>query len=176
VTNGMLTFSERLRLRWKLLFGRLYTTRAVVGVVIRDGDKYLLLDELREGKCFLNIPAGHIDPRETPMEAAKREAKEESGLIIELTGLRIVLSNTWKNGVHSVYWIFDGCPVGGFLKPEPGSRAAWLTLEEWEERMQKIEPMPALPHVLEAVKKGLNISLESVYFIDRREGVSRETL
>lgn len=172
----MLTFFERLRLRAKLIFGRLYTTRAVVGVVIEEEGKYLLLDELRDGKYFLNIPAGHIDPRETPIEAAIREAKEESGLEVELTGLRIVLSNTWDNGLHSVYWIFDGKPVGGDVRPEEGSRAAWLTLEEWKERMKKIEPMPAVPYVLDAVEKGMCIPMEAVYFIDRRKHVSRQTL
>lgn len=172
----MLSFLGRLHLRAKLLFGRLYTTRSVVGVVIRRDDRYLLIEELRDGKIFLNIPAGHVDPRETPIEAAKREAKEESGLDVRLTGIRAILSNTWDKGTHSAYWIFDGVPVGGDVQAEPGCKAFWLTLEEWETRMKGMEVMPAVPYVFASVKAGWSLPTESVYFIDRRVGAKREYL
>lgn len=173
----MFTWFERVRLRIKLLFGRLYTGRLVAGVVIKKGDTYLLIEELRQGKIFLNIPAGHVDPRETPIEAAKREAKEESGLDVKLTGLRALLSNTWKQGTHSVYWVFDGEPCGGEVCAEPGSKIVWLTLEEWEARLQTMESMPAIPYIYEAVKKGYQANQDSMYFIDRRsETPKRQTL
>lgn len=173
----MFTWFERVRLRIKLLFGRLYTGRLVAGVVIKKGDTYLLIEELRQGKIFLNIPAGHIDPRETPIEAAKREAKEESGLDVKLTGLRVLLSNTWKQGTHSVYWVFDGEVSGGEVRAEPGSKIVWLTLEEWEARLQTMESMPAIPYIYEAVKKGYQADQASMYFIDRRsETPKRQTL
>lgn len=165
----MFTWIDRCRLRAKLLFGkRLYTGRLVTGVVIRKESRYLLIEELREGGIFLNIPAGHVDPHETPMEAAKREAKEESGLDVRLTGLRAMLSNTWKQGTHSVYWIFDGESVGGEERAEAGSKIVWLTLEEWEARMQTMKSMPAIPYIYEAVKKGYEVNQDSMYFIDRR--------
>ena len=173
----MLTWFDRCRLRAKLLFGRLYTGRLVVGVVIKKDNKYLLIEELRQGKVFLNIPAGHVEPQETPIEAAKREAKEESGLDVTLTGTRALLSNTWKQGTHSVYWIFDGEPCGGEVHPEPGSKAMWLTVEEWETRMQTVEPMPAIPYIFEAVKNGYSVNPTSMYFIDRRaEKPQRQSL
>lgn len=173
----MFTWFERGRLRAKLLFGRLYTGRLVVGVVIKKDDKYLLIEELRQGKVFLNIPAGHVDPRETPIEAAKREAKEESGLDVTLTGIRIILCNIWKQGTHSVYWIFDGEPCSGEVRPEPGSKAMWLTLKEWEARMKIVEPMPAIPYVLEAMKAKPGVNQEAMYFIDRRaDKPQRQTL
>lgn len=173
----MFTWLDRCRLRAKLLFGRLYTGRLVAGVVIKKDDKYLLIEELRQGKIFLNIPAGHVDPRETPIEAARREAREESGLDVKLTGIRALLSNTWKQGTHSVYWIFDGEVLGGELRPESGSTAHWLTLEEWEARMQTVEPMPAIPYIFEAVKTNQSVSQASMYLIDRRSGeAKRQTL
>ena len=173
----MSSLLQQLRVRCRSAFGRrLQTAKVIVGVVIRRGDQYLLLKEQREGKTVLNIPAGHVDPAETPIEAAVREAKEESGLDVTLVSLRLVLCNTWKKGLHTVYWIFDGEPCGGELRPEPGSIATWMSLDEWESAMKEMEVMPSIPSVFEAVKKNLTVPLDAVYFFDRREGVSRETL
>lgn len=36
-------------------------------------------------------PGGHIDPNETPADAAKRECKEETGLDVEILGLKEML-------------------------------------------------------------------------------------
>lgn len=173
----MASFFQQLRVRARSAFGsRLQTAKVIVGVVIRKEGKYLLLEEWREGKTVLNIPAGHVDPAETSIEAAVREAKEESGLDVKLTGLRAVLCHTRKNGLHIVYWVFDGEPCGGEVRAEPGSVAVWLALNEWENKMKEMECMPAIPSVFEAVKKNLTVPLDAVYFVDRRDGMSRETL
>lgn len=171
-----MSWFERSLLRFKLLFGRIRTGKVLVGVVIRRGHEYLLIEEWQNGKWCLNIPAGHLEPRETPIEGARREAKEESGLEVRLTGMRLMLCNTWDKGFHSVYYIFDAEPCGGALSPEKGATAGWFTLEAWEKRMQEIEPMPAIPPIFEAVKKGWYLSTEAMYFIDRRHGRSRELL
>ncbi len=147
----------------------MYLGRIIVGVVIKKDGKYLLIEEMRDGKLFLNIPAGHLDPYETPIEGAKREAKEESGFDVKLTSLRLVLSNTWNSGLHSAYWIFDGEPCGSSLQPEKGVVAGWFTLEEWEARMRVVEPMPSVPYIFAAVKNGSPLPKESLYFIDSRE-------
>lgn len=53
------------------------------GVVIDDQRRVLVLerDVEREGRTVheMRLPKGHIDPGETPEEAAKREVGEESG-------------------------------------------------------------------------------------------------
>lgn len=41
-------------------------------------------------------PGGHIDPNETPPEAARREAREETGLEIELIPQENVWINNWN--------------------------------------------------------------------------------
>ena len=58
-------------------------TDAVCIVPIFDNGDLLVTREFRyaiNGYC-LEFPAGLIDPGETPVEAAKRELKEETGLI-----------------------------------------------------------------------------------------------
>lgn len=51
----------------------------IVGVVIERDDKYLLVQEAKErcrGKW--NLPAGHLDPNETILAGAKREASSSA--------------------------------------------------------------------------------------------------
>lgn len=58
--------------------------KVVVGVVVEKDGKYLLVQEAKascRGKW--NLPAGHLDPGETIIDGAKREAKEETGSIVE---------------------------------------------------------------------------------------------
>ena len=59
----------------------------IVGCVIEQDGKYLLVQEARKFVGKWNLPAGHLDPNETIFDAAKREVKEESGVDVELTGV-----------------------------------------------------------------------------------------
>ena len=60
----------------------------IVGGVIEKDGKYLLVQEAKKS-CYKkwNIPAGHLDFKETISEGAIREIKEETGYDVELTGI-----------------------------------------------------------------------------------------
>jgi len=60
---------------------RHFTTSAC----IVDGDKVLLVHH-KKSKLWLPV-GGHIEENETPIQAVKREVKEESGLDVEIVGL-----------------------------------------------------------------------------------------
>lgn len=62
--------------------------KVIVGVVIEKEGKYLLVQEAKE-KCRgkWNLPAGHLDAGEAMVDGAKREAREETGCEVELTGV-----------------------------------------------------------------------------------------
>ena len=49
----------------------------VAAVIERDG-KFLLVEEVADGRRVLNQPAGHLDPGESLVEACARETLEET--------------------------------------------------------------------------------------------------
>jgi 8-oxo-dGTP pyrophosphatase MutT (NUDIX family) len=52
-------------------------TVTVAAVIERDG-RFLLVEELHEGRRVLNQPAGHLDPGESLLAACAREVLEET--------------------------------------------------------------------------------------------------
>ena len=58
-----------------------------VGTIVQRNGRFLMVEELDEGRQVFNQPAGHLDPGETLAEAAVRETLEETGWLVELTGI-----------------------------------------------------------------------------------------
>ena len=58
------------------------------GVVVRDGRVAVIVPTRRaaSGHKVLALPKGHVDPGETPAQAAQREVREEAGVVAELVG------------------------------------------------------------------------------------------
>ncbi len=58
-----------------------------VAAVIEDKGRFLLVEELSEGRHVLNQPAGHLDPGESLVAACSREVLEETAHRLVPTGL-----------------------------------------------------------------------------------------
>jgi ADP-ribose pyrophosphatase YjhB (NUDIX family) len=102
---------------------------ACVAVVIRDGDKILMI-ERRDGNG-LGLPGGHIKQSETVEEAARREVKEETGLNLEITGILGTLSGKRPGiWIRAVDIVCEGRVVGGALHDSGEGRARWVNLAE----------------------------------------------
>ena len=99
--------------------------------MILDGDRVLLMRRRRRGEDYYVVPGGGIEPGETPEDAASREAKEETGLDVELAR-KLSVSDDAGRPVH--YFLatrFIGEPrVGGpereRMSPENRYDLEWI--------------------------------------------------
>lgn len=129
---------------------RMYSTKSVdgntrirvgVAVVVRDSRGWILLE--RRSDCGLwGLPGGGIEPGESVLEAAIREVKEETGLVVKINGLIGVYSEPSERIVtyldngdvcHLIDVVLDGTIESGEL-----------TRSEESEAVQFFEPA-ALP-------------------------------
>src|ERR1043166_6104901 len=55
-------------------------------VVVRKGDRFLLVHERKHGQLWY-LPAGRVEPGESFVAAAERETLEETGVPVRLTGV-----------------------------------------------------------------------------------------
>ncbi|HMU88334.1 MAG TPA: NUDIX hydrolase, partial [Agitococcus sp.] len=81
-----------------------------------------------------NQPAGHVEHNETLIEAAKREALEETGFEVEPTALLGIYTYTPPNKPDTTYYrvCFIAKAIHHYERPldEGIIRAVWLTLDE----------------------------------------------
>jgi 8-oxo-dGTP pyrophosphatase MutT (NUDIX family) len=74
------------------MVGRLRTQRQVSagGVITRPGDRgpdvCLIARRREDGTVVWGLPKGHLEPGESPLDAALREVREETGLVGESLG------------------------------------------------------------------------------------------
>jgi len=110
-----------------------------VATVIRDDEGRLLLVQHVEGRW--QLPGGAVDPGERPEEAAQREAREEAGIEIEVTGIAGVFGGpeyeiTYGNGDRTgwVVTVYDARIVSGAPAPSDDETqdVGWFTPAEIE--------------------------------------------
>lgn len=111
----------------------------VAAVVERDG-RFLLVEEHLDEGLRINQPAGHLDPGETLVQAAAREALEETAHPFTPTALLgIYLWRRPGTGNTTTYLRFAftgelGEPVAGRKLDHGIVRTLWLTRAELDQR------------------------------------------
>ena len=99
-----------------------------VGIIIRNPAGHIAVIKRKNFPVAYALPAGHCDG-DDPIQAAKREAREEVNVGIE--DERLVLTEEFGNpcrrerGTHHAWWVFEPkeCDIGA---AEPGSDAKEL--------------------------------------------------
>jgi ADP-ribose pyrophosphatase YjhB (NUDIX family) len=101
-----------------------------VGIAILENGK-ILLTKRRDLPVWC-IPGGHLSPGESIVDAAIREAKEETGLNVDLTGLVGLYSLPYKGEGGSCEIILRGRPSGGNLTRATNETidAAYYSIDE----------------------------------------------
>jgi 8-oxo-dGTP pyrophosphatase MutT (NUDIX family) len=131
---GISPYVRRLRKR----VGRDLVLLPSVAVLPWDEDGRLLL--VREAQTGLwQTIGGAVEPDESPAQAALREADEEAGVVVELTGIRGVVGGsqfrmTYPNGdlVSYVPTIFDARVTDGEPLPDRKETidVAWFATDQ----------------------------------------------
>ncbi|WP_137819214.1 NUDIX hydrolase [Pseudomonas sp. 2FG] len=89
-----------------------FTPHVTVATVVEDQGRFLLVEEMANGRAVFNQPAGHLEADESLMQAALRETLEETGWDIELTAVTgIYLYTAPSNGVTYQRICFAGRPL-----------------------------------------------------------------
>lgn len=87
--------------------------KVIVNVLVKEDDKVLMIQEnWGDYVGMWNFPAGHLDENENIFDGAIREAKEETGYDVELTGL-LEVQNSVYDDRHVIHFCFTAKRVGG---------------------------------------------------------------
>ena len=118
-----------------------FTPHVTVATIVEDQGRFLLVEELADGREVLNQPAGHLEADESLTQAALRETLEETGWEVELTAVTgIYLYTAPSNGITYQRVCFAARPVryrtelpldDGIIGPR------WLTRAELAEQPQR---------------------------------------
>ena len=101
-----------------------------VGVAVIDQGRILLVQRANDpGRGLWAVPGGKVDVGERLKEAAAREVREETGLIVEV-GDPIWAGEHISDQVHIVLIDFLGTLIGGDMAAsDDADRAEWVPLE-----------------------------------------------
>lgn len=100
--------------------------------IMRDGKVLMVKENKPAVRNKWNFPGGRIEQGEHILEAARREAKEETGYDIELTGTTGIYNFNSDTNHQVIMFHFIGETVGGILQID-GSEimdCAWITASE----------------------------------------------
>ncbi|RAV22994.1 NUDIX hydrolase [Paenibacillus contaminans] len=100
--------------------------------IIRDGKLLMVKENKPAVRNKWNFPGGRIEQGEHIFEAARREAKEETGYDIELTGTTGIYNFISDTNNQVIMFHFIGEIVGGILQID-GSEimdCKWITASE----------------------------------------------
>lgn len=124
----------------------------VATVVVRDGKLLCVEETAGSRELVINQPAGHLEPDESLLDAAVREAREETGWDIRLTGF--IGAYQWKapeTGRHYLRFAFCGEALAfdEHRQLDEGIvRAVWWTPQE----LQALTPRHRSPLVWQVVQ------------------------
>ncbi len=92
----------------------------IARILLQRGSSLLLCQDVAGGYYFL--PGGHLDPGESARDAARREAVEETGLLLEIGHCALIAENIFHDGEqrrHEINMVFHVEHAGASPLPDP---------------------------------------------------------
>ncbi|HEU4780352.1 MAG TPA: NUDIX hydrolase [Steroidobacteraceae bacterium] len=136
----------------------------VAAIAEQDG-RFLMVEERSRGRLVLNQPAGHLEDRETLLEAVIREAREETAWRFRPEALVGVY--LWRNPVDERSFLrFAFCGTVDDHQPKQPLdigivRAVWMTHEQLLSQSARLRS-PLVLRCLDDFLRGSRQPLESV--------------
>ena len=122
-------------------------------ILIKDGKILLLLrsDKSRWMPGVYGPPGGHIDPGESPKQAAVRETYEESGITVKSADLELLVQRTKHDFGMIYYYTTDKFTGKGVALSHEHKSFTWA---DWE----KIEGLDTIfePDILALIERLLS--------------------
>ncbi len=140
----------------------------VACVIVREG-RFLLVEESVRERLVLNQPAGHLEPGEGLLEAAAREALEETGWTV--TPTHFIGSYLWRAETGKTYVRFAFAADAVSHDPERALdagiiRPLWLSLAELRAEASRLRS----PLVMAAIEDFLGGQRGPLSLVRRVEG------
>ena len=122
-----------------------------VACTIEKDSRYLMVRERTDQGERINQPAGHLEVGETLVQAAVREALEETAWKIEVTSLLGISHYIAQNNVHYVRVSFTAKAIACKNSPLDDDiiEAVWLNKTELDTRVNELRS----PLVLEDIER-----------------------
>jgi 8-oxo-dGTP diphosphatase len=90
---------------------------AVAVLIVEDGKVLLARRNNDPQRGLWSLPAGFVDAGEDPVQAAIRECQEETGLVVNVTGLIEVIAGREHPRGSDILIVYKAEIVGGELHP-----------------------------------------------------------
>lgn len=124
----------------------MFKPNVTVACVVQAEGKFLLVEEIIQGKLTLNQPAGHLEANETLIAAAQRELFEETG--IEAAPQFFIGLHQWKAPDETAFLRFSfviDLPHQVATAPQDSdiSGCRWLSADEILHSTQLRSPLVA---------------------------------
>ena len=142
---------EKAREVLRLVSRELERTTDSGGAIVFRGDEVLMI----RVNHHWSFPKGHLEPGETAAQAAKRETREETGILAEILKEHPLAAPSAKAQDRRTVWFFPARYVGGELFPqaEEVSEAAWVNISDAAEKIAFAPDREVFFRALEIMKK-----------------------
>jgi 8-oxo-dGTP pyrophosphatase MutT (NUDIX family) len=141
----------------------------VAAVIEKDG-RYLMIEEMTRDGLRINNPAGGLEPGESPIAGAMREALEETACHFApeaFLGVYVARNPDSERGPGVTYMRFAFCgtasdPVPGRTLDSPVVRTLWMTADEIAAARDRLRG-PLVLQCIEDHRAGRRLPLDAIF-------------